>query len=192
MALRNALLAALIDRESSGYDLAKRFRVSVANFWTATPQQLYRELEKMEADGLLTARVVKQDRRPDKRLFAVTEAGRAALNAFTRQEPKPTTVRDELLVQVEALAHADLPSVRKSIESRIEQSRQRVATYEQSLAEILGSRSPEEFLATGNRIGPYLTLQRGISFERENISWGTLALDILARRFPEAGFADPG
>ncbi|BBH69888.1 PadR family transcriptional regulator [Actinoplanes sp. OR16] len=184
MALRNALLAALIDRESSGYDLAKKFRVSVANFWTATPQQLYRELEKMEAEGLLSARMVKQDKRPDKRLFSVTDSGRAALYAFTQSPPKPTTVRDELLVQVEALAYADVPSVRASIETQVKQSRQRLESYERSLAEILGSRSQEEFIATGNRIGPYLTLQRGISFERENISWGELALTILDRRFP--------
>ena len=184
MALRNALLAALIDRESSGYDLAKKFRVSVANFWTATPQQLYRELEKMEAEGLLSARVVKQDKRPDKRLFSVTDAGRNALYAFTRVPPKPTTVRDELLVQVEALAYADVPSVRAAIETQVKHSRQRLETYERSLAEILGSRSQEEFIATGNRIGPYLTLQRGISFERENIGWGELALGILDRRFP--------
>ncbi|GIE89042.1 PadR family transcriptional regulator [Actinoplanes regularis] len=182
MALRNAVLAALIDRESSGYDLAKRFSVSVANFWTATPQQLYRELDKMESEGLLAARVVKQEKRPDKRLFSVTDAGRAALFDFTRQEPKPTTVRDELLVQVEALAWADVASVRTSIESRIKQSEQRVETYERSLAEILGSRSHEEFLATGNRIGPYLTLQRGISFERDNITWGELALRVLRAR----------
>lgn len=182
MALRDALLAALIDRESSGYDLAKRFRVSVANFWTATPQQLYRELDKMESEGLLTARVVHQDKRPDKRLFAVTEAGRAALLAFTRREPRPTTVRDELLVQVEALAWADNAAVRTSIEARIKHSAQRLETYERQLAEILGSRSHEEFLATGNRIGPYLTLQRGISFERENISWGELALRVLQSR----------
>ncbi|GIM91307.1 PadR family transcriptional regulator [Paractinoplanes toevensis] len=184
MALRNAVLAALIDRESSGYDLAKRFRVSVANFWTSTPQQLYRELEKMEADGLLQARVVKQEKRPDKRIFSVTVRGRDALRAFTQQDPKPTTVRDELLVQVEALAHADVGSVRESIRARIEQSRRRLEAYEKLLAEILGTRSHEEFLATGNRIGPYLTLSRGISFERENITWGELALDVLARRYP--------
>ncbi|MFI1991612.1 PadR family transcriptional regulator [Actinoplanes sp. NPDC020271] len=182
MALRNALLAALIDRESSGYDLAKRFRVSVANFWTATPQQLYRELDKLEAEGLLTARVVHQDKRPDKRLFSVTDAGRAALTEFTRQDPRPTTVRDELLVQVEALAWADNAAVRASIEARIKQSEQRLEAYERQLADILGTRSHEEFLATGNRIGPYLTLQRGISFERENISWGELALRVLRSR----------
>ncbi|MEU4427501.1 PadR family transcriptional regulator [Actinoplanes sp. NPDC024001] len=186
MALRNALLAALIDRESSGYDLAKRFSASVANFWTATPQQLYRELEKMESDGLLSARIVKQDKRPDKRLFSVTDSGRAALLAFTRREPKPTTVRDELLIQVEALAHADVPSVRRSIHAQLDKSRHRLETYERSLAEILGPRSHDEFLATGNRIGPYLTLQRGISFERENLAWGRLALDVLARRYPGA------
>ncbi|MEU4220092.1 PadR family transcriptional regulator [Actinoplanes sp. NPDC026623] len=186
MALRNALLAALIDRESSGYDLAKEFSVSVANFWTATPQQLYRELEKMQAEGLLSARVVKQERRPDKRLFSVTAAGRAALGEFTRREPKSTTVRDELLVQVEALAYADVGCVQSSIRSRIESSSQRLAAYERSLADILGDRTDDEFLATGSRIGPYLTLHRGISFERENIAWGRRALDILARRYPDS------
>ena len=45
MALRHAVLAALLEGEASGYQLAKRFDVSVANFWSATPQQLYRELD---------------------------------------------------------------------------------------------------------------------------------------------------
>jgi DNA-binding PadR family transcriptional regulator len=187
VSLRNAVLAALINREASGYELAKQFHVSVANFWTATSQQLYRELDKMETDGLLIARVVAQEKRPDKRLFSLTEAGRTALTAFTRQDPKPTTVRDELLVQIEALAHADVTSVRASIESRLESSARRLESYEQRLAEILGGRSEDEFLATGNRIGPYLTLQRGIIFERENLTWGRLALAVLARRFPTAG-----
>ena len=52
MALRHAVLAALLEGEASGYQLAKRFDVSVANFWSATPQQLYRELDRLEAEGL--------------------------------------------------------------------------------------------------------------------------------------------
>ncbi|MBG0564695.1 PadR family transcriptional regulator [Actinoplanes aureus] len=183
MSLRNAVLAALINREASGYELAKQFHVSVANFWTATSQQLYRELDKMESDGLLAARVVAQSKRPDKRVYSMTDAGRAALHEFTRRQPRPTTVRDELLVQIEALAHADVPCVRASIEAQIESSTRRLAAYEQRLKEILGDRSDEEFLATGHRIGPYLTLQRGLSFERENIAWGRLALGVLERRY---------
>ena len=75
MSLRNAVMAALLDGESSGYDLAKAFDASVANFWICTPQQLYRELDRMETDGLITARTVEQERRPNKRLFSLTTGG---------------------------------------------------------------------------------------------------------------------
>ena len=53
------------------------FDVSTANYWSATPQQLYRELERLEGEGLLDARVVEQQRRPNKRVFTLTDAGRA-------------------------------------------------------------------------------------------------------------------
>lgn len=89
VALRDAVLAALLEGESSGYDLAKSFDASVANFWTATPQQLYRELERLAADGLIEARVVEQERRPNKRMFSLTDAGRAALREFTAKRPNP-------------------------------------------------------------------------------------------------------
>ena len=49
MALRHAVLAVLLDEELSGYQLAKAFDVSVANFWHALPQQLYVELAKLAA-----------------------------------------------------------------------------------------------------------------------------------------------
>ena len=90
MALRDAVLAALLEGEASGYDLAKRFDRSVANFWTATPQQLYRELDRLATDGLIEARVVPQQRRPTKRLYTLTTTGHDAIRAFTCQQPKPT------------------------------------------------------------------------------------------------------
>src|SRR6266545_2690253 len=98
MALRNAVLAALLEGEASGYDLAKNFDASVANFWMATPPQLYRELDRMASEGLIDARLVRQERRPNKRLFSLTEAGRRALRDFTAEPPRPTAIRDELLV----------------------------------------------------------------------------------------------
>lgn len=66
VSLRDAVLAALLEGESSGYDLAKDFDASVANFWPATPQQLYRELDRLAGQGLIRARVVHQQRRPNK------------------------------------------------------------------------------------------------------------------------------
>lgn len=186
MALRNAILAALSYDESSGYDLTKVFDITVANYWTATPQQLYRELDRLEHEGLVEARVVQQQKRPNKRLFSLTEAGRTALHDFTVRAPKPTAIRDELLVQVEAMELGDIPSVRTNIETKLATSQTKLARYERDQKHLLDGRSEQDYLGIEARLGPYLTLRRGISFEQENVRWCEFVLDVLARREPSA------
>ncbi|MFJ8487887.1 PadR family transcriptional regulator [Streptomyces sp. NPDC094038] len=183
MALRNAVMAALLEGEASGYDLAKGFDATVANFWTATPQQLYRELERMAAEGLVTARVVEQERRPNKRLFSLTPAGREAVRAYTADAPaRPSVVRDELLVKVQCADAGDLDAVRTAVAGRMEWAAAKLARYERIRQRLLAGRSEEAYFAEAERIGPYLTLLRGMSFERENLQWGELALRRLGQR----------
>jgi DNA-binding PadR family transcriptional regulator len=69
MALRHAVRAALLDADASGYELAKRFDASVANFWRVVPQQIYGELRRLEQQGLIRGRALRQRGRPDKRLI---------------------------------------------------------------------------------------------------------------------------
>src|ERR1051325_4024679 len=130
MALRNAVMAALLEGEASGYDLAKGFDATVANFWMSTPQQLYRELERMESGGLVTARVVEQERRPNKRLFALTEAGRRALYDFTTEPTRPGVIRDDLLVKVVAVDTGDVGAVRDAIRERVAWAQAKITFYE--------------------------------------------------------------
>ncbi|MFJ9351692.1 PadR family transcriptional regulator [Streptomyces sp. NPDC101237] len=183
MALRNALMAALLEGEASGYDLAKGFDATVANFWSATPQQLYRELDRMEAEGLVTARVVEQERRPTKRLFSLTEAGRREVRAYTAEPPaRPAAVRDELLVKVQCADAGDMAAVRAAVAGRMELATTKLARYERIRQRLLAGRSEEAYFAEAERVGPYLTLLRGMSFERENLRWGELALRRLAER----------
>jgi DNA-binding PadR family transcriptional regulator len=182
MALRNAILATLLEGEASGYDLSKGFDASVANFWMATPQQLYKELETLEAQGLVTARVVEQDRRPNKRLFSLTEAGRAALREFTTQPAKITAIRDELLVKVQAVDAGDVEAVRKAIAERLDYATAKLARYDRMRARMLAGRTEDEYFDEVDRIGPYLTLMRGRAFEKENIRWAQRAIGILDKR----------
>jgi DNA-binding PadR family transcriptional regulator len=191
MALRHALMAALLEGEASGYDLAKGFDASVANFWAATPQQLYRELDRMAADGLVHARVVHQERRPDKRLFSLTEAGHRALREFTARPPRPGVIRDELLVQVQAVDAGDRAAVRRALEERMSRAEAKIGRYERLRARLLDGRFEDDYLAEAERIGPYLTLMRGLSFERENLRWCEQSLKILARRAAAAQQAEP-
>jgi len=182
MALRHALMAALLEGEASGYDLAKGFDASVANFWAATPQQLYRELDRMAADGLVRARVVHQERRPDKRLFSLTDAGHRALHGFTSRPPRPSVIRDELLVQVQAVDAGDEAAVRRALAERMTRAEAKIAGYERLRARLLDGRFEDDYLAEAERIGPYLTLMRGLSFERENLRWCEQSLKVLDRR----------
>ncbi|MBL1098539.1 PadR family transcriptional regulator [Streptomyces coffeae] len=182
MALRNAIMSTLLEGEASGYDLAKGFDAAAANFWMATPQQLYRELERMEEAGLVQARVVEQERRPNKRLFSLTEAGRRALHEFTAEPPKPSAIRDELLVKVQAVDSGDAEAVRAALRERMNWAEAKIARYERQRARLLDGRFEEEYLATAERVGPYLTLMRGLSFERENQRWCEQGLAVLERR----------
>ena len=181
MALRDAIMATLASGEASGYDLSKRFDVGVANFWTATRQQLARELDKMEQEGLIRARVVEQERRPTKRVFALTDAGHAAIFAFSLHEPRPSAIRDDLLVQVETVSLGDLHSIRRSIVARRALSVSKLAAYERANERLRGTLTHDEYLSAGERIGPYLTLLRGILFERENLRWCDIAAEALDR-----------
>ncbi|SEM52816.1 PadR family transcriptional regulator [Streptacidiphilus jiangxiensis] len=191
MALRNAIMSTLLEGEASGYDLAKAFDASVANFWMATPQQLYRELDRMAAEGLIRARVVEQERRPNKRLFSLTEAGRAALREFTAAAPRPSAIRDELLVQVQAVDAGDAEAVRTALGERLASAQAKVARYERLRARLLDGRFEDDYLAVAERVGPYLTLMRGLSFERENQRWCEQALAVLDRRAGRPAAAVP-
>ena len=181
MSLRHAVLAALLEGEASGYELAKRFDLSVANFWSATPQQLYRDLERLEADGLVEARVVEQQRRPNKRVVTLTEAGRAELHAFTAEPARPPAMRDDLLVKLQALDVGDADAVRKSLAERLTRSQDKLSAYDRLRDVFLAGRSEDEFLASASRIGPYLTLLGGRAYEQANIRWTTTVLEILHR-----------
>ncbi|MEZ0052596.1 DNA-binding PadR family transcriptional regulator [Mycobacterium sp. MAA66] len=182
MALRDAVMAALLDSEASGYDLAKGFDGSVANYWAATPQQLYRELDRLAAEGLIVARVVEQERRPNKRVYNLTDEGRAAVRDFTEAPPRPSVMRDELLVKVAAVEGGSPDSVCAAIDEQVRRSTDKLERYERLRARLLDGRSEEEFLADAPRVGPYLTLLRGISFEEENIRWGRRASAAITAR----------
>lgn len=60
----------------------------------------------------------------------------------------------------------------------------------------LGDRSRDELLADRRLGGPYLTLLRGLRFERENVDWAVLALPVLCARIgwwlPAAVIRSPG
>ncbi|GAU71070.1 putative PadR family transcriptional regulator [Streptomyces sp. NBRC 110611] len=182
MALRHAVLAALLDEELSGYQLAKAFDLGVANFWYAQPQQLYAELARLEEAGLIRGREVVQDTRPNKRLFQVTDAGLAELEQFTAATAKPCFIRDDLLVKVQAADRVDTETLITQLIERAAFAHAKAELFGKLLHTMRGARTEEEFLRHGERIGPYLTCLRGLAFEESNRDWCERTVTVLRER----------
>jgi DNA-binding PadR family transcriptional regulator len=68
----------------TGYDLAKRFESSVAFVWHAPDSQIYPELRRMEAEGLLAGESSPRGTRT-KTEYAITDSGIAALRAWMEE-----------------------------------------------------------------------------------------------------------
>ncbi|MFF1793773.1 PadR family transcriptional regulator, partial [Kitasatospora sp. NPDC058263] len=89
MALEHAILVSLLEQPGSGYELARRFDRSIGRFWTATHQQIYRVLRRMEADGWISAEEVAQDGRPDKKVYSAATQRTGALAGWLREPVEP-------------------------------------------------------------------------------------------------------
>ena len=87
MSLPFGLLGLLKYQNSTGYELTKMFEDSLNNFWHAQSSQIYRELNRMEGKGWVTSQSVVQDKRPNKRVYSITEEGRGALKEWLNEAP---------------------------------------------------------------------------------------------------------
>ena len=186
MSLRYAVLALLVDAEASGYELAKRFDMSVANFWYALPQQVSAELHRLEREGLVTATTVIQERRPNKRIFSLNDAGRDALSRWIAEPSRQTSVKDELLIRLYAAELVPPETLLAGLEERLRQQEAKLQGYEATRSQILNGRSEEEYLKGAGSIGRYLSLSSGIAHERAAVAWCCWAIEAL-RRATDAG-----
>lgn len=82
MPLRHGLLGLLNYGSMTGYELHKIFQEQLYFFWQAQPSQIYRELNAMEKEGLLSSSVEIQKDRPNKKIYAITESGKQELKQW--------------------------------------------------------------------------------------------------------------
>ena len=105
MSLKYGLLGLLTYDDLSGYDLKKTFDSSLQFMWSAKSSQIYRELGKMEEEGLISSRIQEQDRKFDRKVYSITSSGKDAFQKWVKDFPDnlEVPVRDEFIVQVDLL-----------------------------------------------------------------------------------------
>ncbi|MFE2525990.1 PadR family transcriptional regulator [Streptomyces sp. NPDC059382] len=188
MALEHAILVSLLEKPGSGYELARRFERSIGYFWTATHQQIYRVLKRMESDGLLVVREVPQQGRPDKKEYSVADAGRTALSGWLHEPIEPESLRHDLAVKIRGAAFDDPAALTREVERHRQVHADRLAHYlAGERRDFTGPEAPTPPDA-GQEL-QHVVLRGGIAYERMTVAWLD---DVLAtvRRIGESSHPD--
>ncbi len=106
--LRYAILGLICYHEMSGYDILKRFEESLKGIVYAQKSQVYLELKKLSADGLISMRREEQTTRPDKNIYFATEAGHRAMRDWMLNLDEGIHFRQKLPFLVKVYYSADL------------------------------------------------------------------------------------
>ena len=166
--------------EASGYELHTRAARSVGFIWAPARSQLYAVLKRLDGDGLVRGRRVKQSDRPDKRLFSLTEAGRSTLAAWLgRVEPIEPEDRDGVLLKVFFAAHGDIEAGRAQLLDWRERVSARLATYREIEVSFEG-------VAGADAAARLQTLRLGIALMEASLAWAEETLEALAPAAREA------
>jgi len=97
---RFAILGILTWDAMSGYDIKKWVESSISNFWSESYGQIYPILKGLVADGWAAVTVEPQAGKPNRHVYAITEAGQAALREWLALPIEHQTGRSELLLKL--------------------------------------------------------------------------------------------
>jgi DNA-binding PadR family transcriptional regulator len=82
MSIKHAILGLLAGGPLHGYDLKEAFESEVAPSTTLNYGQVYTTLDRLHQDGLVKPELVAQEQRPDKKVYALTDAGQKELREW--------------------------------------------------------------------------------------------------------------
>ena len=134
------LLGLLTIEPMSGYDLGQVIRTSVGHFWRESYGQIYPNLKRLAADGLVTAKTERQKGKPDRRIYSITGKGREQLAKWLAVEPQPEIPRNELLLKLffGAQVAPEIPIA--YLERMVEEESTLLKQFRQAEREIAGNK----------------------------------------------------
>ncbi|WP_093798948.1 PadR family transcriptional regulator [Streptomyces sp. Wb2n-11] len=167
MSLPHAILTALLEKPSSGLELTRRFDKSIGYFWSATHQQIYRELGRLEEAGAIRALPrPEQPTRGQKKEYEVLPAGRDELAAWVGRIEDPKPIRDALLLRLRAAGVVGTQGLEAEVRRHLELHRAQSAEYRAIEERDFGDGRGSE----GDRLR-HLVLRAGIDLENFWLGW---------------------
>jgi PadR family transcriptional regulator, regulatory protein AphA len=95
-----AILGLLAEEPRSGYDIKKEVEERLSHFWSESYGHVYPMLHRLHERELVVKEVEKQEGKPDRNVYHITEEGRKALEAWFAEPPPPIRPRNEFLLRL--------------------------------------------------------------------------------------------
>ena len=164
-------LAALSRKPDTGYGLGRLLRGDLSHIWSASLQQIYVELAKLAAGGLVSVEVDGGAKRgKSRKIYSLTTKGREALEAWLANAPTPPAVKDDLLVRLWALPLAPHDGLVHALTER----RERCRSW---LDELSCRLKQEDGRDIQPELGYRLTLDAATAALEAQIAWCDRSLD---------------
>ncbi|GAA1996255.1 PadR family transcriptional regulator [Microbacterium ulmi] len=164
MSLRYALLAILRVGPLSGYDLQKQFSQSVGHVWHAPDSQIYPELRKMEAAGLVEGEEQARGERGTRRVYHVTDAGDRAYLEWMQSPLDYQRVRDPAHLRAAYLENTTPDAARAFLRAHIAEWEGELEQWEGELVRIDALGNP--MLVRRLAVTPEEDRERTIAYKR--------------------------
>lgn len=136
--LKYVLLGGLSYQPLTGYQLKQFVDSSTRHFWYAQASQIYRTLDTLEKEGLLTSELQEQEDRPDRRLYHITSTGQTDLQTWLAEpmaEIAPT--KDSLLARLFFSAQLDKETVLTQLHLQRSLHQRQLSFYQNEIVELI-------------------------------------------------------
>lgn len=179
MSIQHALLTSLLEKPSTGFQLARRFDRSIGHFWQATHQQIYRELRRMAASGWVEVEEKGDDGSRKRKVYHVLPDGRDELVRWASEPGSSGESNEALMVKIRAEAVLGPIGVHRELERMIGWHEERLARYREIEARDFSG--PD--LTRAQRL-QHRVLLKGISAEEDWLEWARDTLPLLLELTP--------
>jgi DNA-binding PadR family transcriptional regulator len=172
MSLRHGILGLLAGKPMSGYDLTQEFDQTLSHVWSASHSQIYPELSRLVEDGLIEH----VDSGPrGRKLYGATDAGRAEVLRWLREDDPGRVLRVEAMLQGFFLWMLEPDEAISLLDREREYHAARLSVYETRALD--GTDWEVDAKQRTRRI----MLDAGIRYEQGLVEWSTWAIGELQR-----------
>lgn len=172
MSLRHALLGALADQPRTGYALLKHFEQSLAYAWPASHSQIYPELARLLADGLIEQT---DSGARNSKTYALTDAGLDEIRDWLESTRPDRRVRNDAALRTFFLWLLEPEEAAQQLERERDYSAAMLAEFRRISEEPTGANRKARTFR--------IALEGGIRYAESRIEWLDWAIEQV--RSPE-------